>query len=173
MWYHFYSPCALISDPNPNQCPESYHNPNPIPNPNPTEKWNFFSRFGERWSRDHLKAVFAYNFSGLHFYPTSCGVIRNQRRKIRQNWFSSNENTEILKILGEWISACVPTYNVIIILKTKLSITRVLRFLIYKIFVKIVIDINWKIPTVDVFSKKLNTRKLDQILKKKHTTMRL
>ena len=36
---------------------------------------------------DHVtskKQFFAYNSSGLHFYPTSCGVIRNQRRKIRQ-----------------------------------------------------------------------------------------
>ena len=28
-------------------------------------------------------SFFAYNFSGKHFNPTSCGVIRNQRSKIR------------------------------------------------------------------------------------------
>ena len=53
-----------------------------------------------------LKQFFAYNSSGLHFYLTSCGMIRNQRQKIRRNVPWQIENTLILKILGEWISAC-------------------------------------------------------------------
>ena len=72
----------------------------------------------------------------------------------------------------------VPTYNVIIILKTKLSSTRVLKLLIYKIFVEIVMNINWKILTADVYSIKLKTGYQEQILnknseEKKHTTIRL
>ena len=36
-----------------------------------------------------------YNSAGLHFYPTSCGVIRNQRRK------QKNTSDPILKIRKE------------------------------------------------------------------------
>ena len=35
-------------------------------------------------SRDRC-SFFAYNLSGKHFSPTSCGVIRNQRSKIRRS----------------------------------------------------------------------------------------
>ena len=40
-------------------------------------------------ARSHVTLLFCpslqnHNTAGLHFYPTSCGVIRNQRRKIRR-----------------------------------------------------------------------------------------
>ena len=39
-------------------------------------------------SRDRC-SFFAYNWSGKHFNPTSCGVIRNQRSKIRRSNITS------------------------------------------------------------------------------------
>ena len=44
------------------------------------------------------KQFFAYNSSGLHFYPTSCGVIRNQRRKIRRILSVKYENNDFRAI---------------------------------------------------------------------------
>ena len=38
---------------------------------------------------------FTFLPSGLHFYPTSCGVIWNQRRKIRRILPSKYENKDI------------------------------------------------------------------------------
>ena len=98
---------TLYSDPNPfpNQNPNSDPNPTlytryPIvaralgrvrraskgilhtkPHPNPNEKFDLLPYIA--MSRDR-SSFFAYNFSGKHFNPTSCGVIRNQRSKIRR-----------------------------------------------------------------------------------------
>ena len=41
---------------------------------------------------------FAYNWSGKHFNPTSCGVIRNQRSKIRRSYIISTAGCPFLKI---------------------------------------------------------------------------
>ena len=43
-----------------------------------------FYRFCENWSRDHLIVVFAYNSSGLHFYPTSCQTLSAPNHFINQ-----------------------------------------------------------------------------------------
>ena len=53
----------------------------------------YFSRLAEHWPQKNQ--FFAHNSSGLHFYPTSCGVIRNQRRKIRPTQSSNIQNTQI------------------------------------------------------------------------------
>ena len=56
-----------------------------ISNINTAEKWSLFLRLAEHWSRDHLKSSsspitpqLGLNF---YFYPTTCGVIRNQCQK--------------------------------------------------------------------------------------------
>ena len=41
---------------------------------------------------------FAYNLSGKHFNPTSCGVIRNQRSKIRRSNITSTAGCPFRKI---------------------------------------------------------------------------
>ena len=41
---------------------------------------------------------FAYNLSGKHFNPTSCGVIRNQRSKIRRSIIISTAGCPFIKI---------------------------------------------------------------------------
>ena len=41
---------------------------------------------------------FAYNLSGKHFTPTSCGVIRNQRSKIRRSNMSATAGCPFRKI---------------------------------------------------------------------------
>ena len=43
------------------------------------------------------KAVFARYLSGKHFNPTSCGVIRNQRSKIRRSTIRSAAGTLLEK----------------------------------------------------------------------------
>ena len=57
----------------------------------------FFLEKGSRIQAQVLRSLFAYkyNSSGLHFHSTSCGVIRNQRRKMRRNPSSNAENTQI------------------------------------------------------------------------------
>ena len=59
------------------------------------------SLLAEHWSRDHIK---------ISFYPTSRGVIRNQRKKIRRNLSTNSQNTkkynDFWKFLGEWFSIC-------------------------------------------------------------------
>ena len=55
------------------------------------------------------KAVFAHNSSGLHFYPTSCGVIWNQRQKYIKTYFQISKILKykvFWKFLGEWFSIC-------------------------------------------------------------------
>ena len=44
------------------------------------------------------KQFFAYNWSGKHFNPTSCGVIRNQRSKIRRSNITSTAGCPFWKI---------------------------------------------------------------------------
>ena len=48
-------------------------------------------------SRDR-SSFFAYNWSGKHFNPMSCGVIRNQRSKIRRSNISSTTGCLFRKI---------------------------------------------------------------------------
>ena len=47
-------------------------------------------------SRDRY-SFFAYNLSGKHFNPTSCGVIRNQRSKIRRSNITSTARCHFRK----------------------------------------------------------------------------
>ena len=49
-------------------------------------------------SRDRC-SFFAYNLSGKHFNPTSCGVIQNQRSKIRLSNITSTAGCLFWKIL--------------------------------------------------------------------------
>ena len=77
------------------------NNPHPTLPPNLTEKWRLFSRLAEHWLRDHLKSSFSPNFSGLHFYPTSYRVIRNQHRKIRRSSPSNIKNKDFRKFIGD------------------------------------------------------------------------
>ena len=44
------------------------------------------------------KQFFAYNWSGKHFNPTSCRVIRNQRSKIRRSNITSTAGCPFWKI---------------------------------------------------------------------------
>ena len=53
-----------------------------------TEKWNFFPRSGENWSRDHQKAA-------------------SKNEKHVGICFQISKILKSEKILGEWISACV------------------------------------------------------------------
>ena len=65
---------------------------------------------GTRRSRDR-SSLFANNLSGKHFYPTSCGVIQNQRKKIRRlkiittarNHFKGAFTYDVSKILANFI----------------------------------------------------------------------
>ena len=76
----------------------------PDPNPNPSRRERNI-RFTS-WSRDQ-KPFFDHKFSGKPFYPTSCGVIWNQRAKIRKREAQRNSQDllkNILKNLGERFS---------------------------------------------------------------------
>ena len=73
---------TLYSDPNP--YPNQNPNQNPNPDPNPNEKFYLLPYIDMSRDVTWQKQFFAYNFSGKHFNPTSCGVIRNQRSKIRR-----------------------------------------------------------------------------------------
>ena len=74
-----------------------------------------FSRALVTWP--HKSQFFAHNSPGLHFYPTSCGVIRNQRQKNTSNpifkypKYSNMKYKDFWKFLGEWFSICVEKDN--------------------------------------------------------------
>ena len=62
------------------------------------------TKYSCHWLVMWLKQFFAHNFSGKHFYHTSCGVIRNWRLKIlRYLKNSPNPSTKNLKKLGRAI----------------------------------------------------------------------
>ena len=73
---------TLYSDPNP------FPNQNPDPNPtltaNPNEKFDLLPYIVMSRDVTWPNQFFAYNFAVKHFNPTSWGVIRNQRSKIRR-----------------------------------------------------------------------------------------
>ena len=83
-----------------------------ISNPGLTQSRNeaFFpiSRTLVTWP--HKNQFFSHNSPGLDFYPTSCGVIRNQRQKyVSTNLQISKifKYKDFWKFLGEWFSICV------------------------------------------------------------------
>ena len=65
--------------------PNTNQNPNQNPNPNPNEKFDLLPYMAMSRDITWPKQFLAHNFSGKLFNPTSCGVIRNQRSKIRQS----------------------------------------------------------------------------------------
>ena len=88
---------TLYSDPNP--YPNQNPNQNPNPDPNPNEKFDLLPYIDMSRDVTWPKQFFAYNFSGKHFNPTSCGVIRNQRSKIRRLIVRLTSGGPFLKIL--------------------------------------------------------------------------
>ena len=110
---------TLYSDPYPNT--NQNPNPNHSSNPNPNVKFDLLPYMA--MSRDIIwpTQFLAHNFSEKHFNPTSCGVIRNQRSKIRQfyiisttgglsekyrnssvEWFSTLELVILFKKFFKW-----------------------------------------------------------------------
>ena len=88
---------AYNSDPKPNL--NQNQSPNPNPNPNPNEKFDLLPYIAMSRDVTWPKQFFAYNFSGKHFNSTSCGVIRNQRSKIRRFNIISTSGGPFRKIL--------------------------------------------------------------------------
>ena len=73
---------TLYSDPYPNT--NQNPNPNHSPNPNPNVKFDFLPYMAMSRDITWPTQFLAHNFSDNHFNLTSCGVIRNQRSKIRR-----------------------------------------------------------------------------------------
>ena len=73
---------TLYSDPYPNT--NQNPNPNHSPNPNPNVKFDILPHMVMSRDITWQTQFLAHNFSEKHFNTTSCGVIRNQRSKIRR-----------------------------------------------------------------------------------------
>ena len=74
---------TLDSDPYPNT--NQNPNPNRNPNPSPSDKIDLLHYMAMSRDITWPTQFFAHYLSGKHFNPTSCGVLRNQRSKIRRS----------------------------------------------------------------------------------------